>query len=237
MENGWNTSAKAWISHLGEKGDWGRQFVLDPAMERLLKEKGHQRALDIGCGEGRFCRTLNEWGIKATGIDPTALLIEHAKTLDPDGNYKIAQAERLPFDDKSFDLVVAYLSFIDIDDIDAAIHEAARVMEPGGRLAIANLTSFNTAGAEIGWRQNLMGKRTHYPVDRYMEPRDYWISFQGLTIRNWHRPLSQYMTSLLNAGLTLEAFEEPEPLEAGGLKVKEYRRAPYFNLMIWRKPG
>ena len=114
MENGWNASADAWIANLGTKGDWGRQFVLDPAMERLLKDKGHQQALDIGCGEGRFCRMLKDWGIDATGIDPVTALIDRAKTLDPDGTYKVGKAEALDFDNERFDLVVAYLTFIDI---------------------------------------------------------------------------------------------------------------------------
>ena len=58
-------------------------------------------------------------------------------------------AEQLPWDHNAFDLVASYLSLIDIPDIEAAIAEMARVLNPGGTLLIANLNSFSTAAS--GW--------------------------------------------------------------------------------------
>ncbi len=87
-------------------------------------------------------------------IRPPAL-IDHARALDPEGDYRIESAEALGFADAEFDLVVSYLSLIDIPDASAAIREMVRVLKPGGTLLIANLTSFNSAGdvAELGWTQ------------------------------------------------------------------------------------
>jgi ubiquinone/menaquinone biosynthesis C-methylase UbiE len=83
-------------------------------------------ALDVGCGEGRFCRMLQVAGISTVGIDPTEELLRQARRRDPKGDYRIGRAEALEFPDRSFDLVVSYLTFIDIGDIERAVAEMAR---------------------------------------------------------------------------------------------------------------
>src|SRR6478672_11818220 len=117
MDNWWQTSADAWIADMGEFGDFGRRYVLDPVMLPRALSRSPQKALDVGCGEGRFCRMLKQHGIDVTGVDPTPGLLEAARSRDTDGAYLEATAERLPFDDNAFDLVVSYLSLIDIPDI------------------------------------------------------------------------------------------------------------------------
>ena len=144
-QNGWDQSAATWIAVQGERGDWARQNILDPVMLERVLAKPFKRALDVGCGEGRFCRLLQTHQISAVGIDPTNALIDAARAHDPAGSYELARAEALPFPDASFDLVISYLTLIDIDDFRAAIGEMVRVLEPGGTLLIANLTSFITA--------------------------------------------------------------------------------------------
>jgi ubiquinone/menaquinone biosynthesis C-methylase UbiE len=125
---------------MGESGDFGRRYVLDPVMLPLGVAGSPKNALDVGCGEGRFCRMLKSRGIDVVGVDPTPALIAVAQTRDPRGTYVEAIAERLPFCEETFDLVVSYLSLIDIADVEAAVPEMARVLRPGGTLLIANLT-------------------------------------------------------------------------------------------------
>ena len=69
MDNGWDDSAAAWIDDMGERGDFSREFILDPALKARIALKTFANALDVGCGEGRFCRLLEGLGIAATGID------------------------------------------------------------------------------------------------------------------------------------------------------------------------
>ncbi len=121
------------------------------------------------------------------------------------------RAEDLGFSDDSFDLVVSYLSLIDIPDFRAAIAEMARVLQPGGILLIANMQSFASAGPPEGWVRDADGKRLYYPVDDYLEERSVRVGWKGIDILNWHRPLSAYMTQLLDAGLILRVFDEPAP--------------------------
>ncbi len=236
-DNGWTQSADAWIADMGEHGDFGRRYVLDPVMLPRALATSAARALDVGCGEGRFCRRLAAGGIRCTGLDPTPALIATARTRDGGGRYLRGIAEALPFPDRTFELVVSYLTLIDIPEFDRAIGEMARVLAPGGTLLIANLTNFNTPCADRGWVTNERGERLHYPVDRYLDDRGMWVEWRGIRIVNYHRPMRRYMKALLDAGLTLTWFDEPDPIDsAPAAAAADYRRAPWFLVMEWQKP-
>ena len=222
---------------MGEHGDFGRRYVLDPVMLPRARAANARAMLDVGCGECRFCRMLGAEGVACTGVDPTRALIERARELDPCGTYLVASGDVLPAEDASFDLVISYLSLIDMPEISAPIAEMARVLKPGGTLLIANCNSFNTAGAETGWVRGLGGALKHYPVDHYLDERAFWTEWRGIRIVNHHRPLSAYMREFLRYGLELRLFEEPAPIAgAPEPKAQRYRRAPWFVVMEWRKP-
>jgi SAM-dependent methyltransferase len=177
-------------------------------------------------------------GLTTTGLDPTLALLEAARSLDPQGRYVEGVGEALPFSDGRFDLVVSYLSLIDIPDIGAAIPEMARVLKPGGTVLVANLTSFNTAGDDIRWHKNLFGHPTHFGIDRYLDERETWEAWSGIRIKNHHRPLAVYMKLFLGLGLRLTYFDEPHPIEtAPSERAELYRRVPYFMIMEWQKEG
>ena len=238
MDNGWESSAAAWIADMGEAGDFSRRFVLDPVM--LARAGSARRVLDVGCGEGRFCRMLAARGAETVGVDPTRALLDEARHRDPAGRYLEASGEALPFDDGAFDLVVSYLSLIDISDMTAAISEMARVLAPGRRLLVANLTSFVTAGQSIGlgWQRDADGQRRHFALDRYSAESADWVEWRGIRILNHHRPLAVYMRAFLAKGLILTHFDEPLPTpDAPPDRAEAYRRAPWFLVMEWMKPG
>ncbi len=232
---GWTDSAEAWIASQGERGDWSREFVLDAAMLSRVDARGYTRALDVGCGEGRFSRVLTARGIAVAGVDPTETLLARARTLDPGGGYHLAGAEALPFPDAQFDLVVSYLSLIDIPDFRAGLREMARVLTPGGSLLIANLNSFATAAGSNGWIEDEAGNPVYYPIDTYLEERADWVTWRGIRIQNWHRPFSAYMRELLSLGLELVFFDEPAPHGGSADRAERYHRAPWFHVMEWRK--
>ena len=231
--SGWDESAGAWIAEIGDSGDFGRRWVLDGPMLDRIRGRGFSRALDVGCGEGRFCRMMQAEGIATVGIDPTAALVHRAQSLDPDGDYRIERAESFQVEDSAFDLAVSYLTLVDIDDINKAISNIYRALRPGGTFLVANLTSFNTAGIAEGWRN--CGGIVHFPIDRYLEQRAIWVEWSGIRIRNWHRPLETYMQSFLNAGFLLRDFREPSPTGGDPEKIERYRRVPYFLVMEWQK--
>ena len=229
-------SAAAWIAAVGEGGDWSRQHVLDPALLERIAQRRYRRALDVGCGEGRMCRMLQARAIPAVGIDPTAALLERAHALDPGGDYRAASAEAMPFADGEFDLVLSCLTLIDIPDFRHALREMVRVLEPGGTLLIANLTSFTSTAAD-GSVRDADGRFLHFPVDRYLDEFPMWVVWRGMRIENWHRPLSAYMSELLRHGLRLVYFDEPPPIAGDPEVAACYRRAPWFLVMEWQKPS
>ncbi|MGY3549908.1 SAM-dependent methyltransferase [Bradyrhizobium sp. USDA 4472] len=235
VSDGWSASASAWIVEQGENGDYGRRCVLDAPMRARVEGRGFLRALDVGCGEGRFCRIMQRAGIRTTGIDPTDALLMRAKELDPNGDYRLGRAETMEVD-ANFDLVVSYLSLIDMPDLAAAIAKMAAALRPGGTLLIANLTSFNTAGQPDGWTRDGEGV-ARFSIDHYMDERPIWVSWSGIRVQNWHRPLSTYMTLLLDQGLQLRLFVEPQPTAGDPARIASHRRVPYFHIMEWQKPA
>jgi SAM-dependent methyltransferase len=143
----------------------------------------------------------------------------------------------MPFADGSFDLVVSYLSLIDIPDFRAAIADMARVLKPGGVLLVANCTPMNTAGARPRWRRDWTGRKTAFAIDRYLDEFATWEEWRGIRIRNWHRPLSAYMSAFLAHNLRLAYFDEPAPHDGDPRWIADFRRAPLFLVMEWEKPG
>jgi len=229
---GWDGSAKAWVTSVGDNGDWSRRVILDKVMLERSKSLGG-RFLDIGCGEGRFCRLLSENNMRGVGVDPVAHFINTAETLDHYNEYQIGCGEELAFDDFSFDLTISYLALIDIEDFRKAIAEMVRVTKSGGCLLIANLNGFFTAGK---WQFVNDRKPDHFRLDRY---NDEWPSreqWAGIDIINWHRPLSAYFEAFLSHGLILKYFSEPTPQENVSDKHDRYTRVPAFVIMEWQKP-
>lgn len=233
-ENGWVSSAAAWLDRMPDKGDFAREFILDDLMLKRVEKSAAKTMLDIGCGDGRFCRMVQRLGVRPTGMDPVERFIEYAQKNQPSARYVTGFAENLPFEDSEFDLVVFYLSLIDIDDIHAAINEAARVARSGGTILIANLTSFFTSNGTTGWIKGDDGREYH-PLGNYLEEKADWVEWDGLRIRNWHRPLSAYMSACLDAGLQLTLFDEPFPTGGPPERVYRYHKTPFTMLMEWQK--
>lgn len=236
FENGWEESAAAWIASV-DQHEANRAVLLDPVMLSLCGNVTGQRVLDVGCGEGRFCRILRERGARPVGIDPTKTLLTVARQRDPDGEYHLISAESLPFEDGHFDQVISYLTLIDIPDFRRAIAEMVRVLRPGGALVIANLTSFSTA-TDLYWKKDDKGEKLYWALDNYMTERSKWEAWRGIRIRNWHRPMSAYMQAFLSHGLVLEAFDEPVPSPAQAAaapQLADHGRKPDFLTMRWRK--
>lgn len=231
--NGWDASAEAWVASLGEEGDWARRLVLDAPMMARVRASGARRALDVGCGEGRFCRLMAAEGIATTGVDPVAALLGRARARHPEGDYREGVAEALPVPDGAFDLAVSYITLVDVPDLARAVAEVARALAPGGRFLLANLTSFKSAEAAHGG-----GFAAEPPVvvDGYLGEREVWLEWEGVRVRNWHRPLSTYMRLLLEAGLRLVHFDEPPMRSRDAAAAARYDRAPWFHVMEWQKP-
>jgi demethylmenaquinone methyltransferase/2-methoxy-6-polyprenyl-1,4-benzoquinol methylase len=115
-------------------------FGQDPRWRRLLvsglpRDRGH--VLDVATGTGLVAAALVERGFRVTGVDQSPEMLARARARF-DGSVELveASAEALPFDDASFDhLTFTYLLRY-VDDPGATLSELARVVRPGGTVAM-----------------------------------------------------------------------------------------------------
>ncbi|HEV3475750.1 MAG TPA: class I SAM-dependent methyltransferase [Actinomycetota bacterium] len=111
--------------------------------ERMLPDRRYGKVLEIGAGTGFFLLNLWQAGyttdLHATDISEGMLEVcsENAARLGCTVATRSADAERLPYDDGEFDLVVGHAFLHHIPEPDVALREIARVVRPGGAVFIA----------------------------------------------------------------------------------------------------
>lgn len=118
--------------------DDGFAVLTGEAIESLLEAAGvatGSRVLDVGTGTGTAAAAARDRGARVTGIDFSEAMIAEARRKVTDVEFRTASADSLPFDDGSFDAVVANGVLHHLGDPDRALQEACRVLVPGGRIA------------------------------------------------------------------------------------------------------
>ena len=108
----------------------------------LIGDATGKRALDLGCGTGRYCVLLADRGATVFGVDPSPDMLELARRkVTSSCRFYLFQGtgEALDFPDDHFDLVVSALTLCHIPDIAPAFHEMARVLRQNGLLIISDI--------------------------------------------------------------------------------------------------
>jgi ubiquinone/menaquinone biosynthesis C-methylase UbiE len=95
------------------------------------------RALDLGCGDGRFTQELANAGAVAIGVDVAEAALERARARHPSLEFRLAPVDGpLPLDDNSIDVVWASEVIEHVTDTASWLSEVRRVLVPGGRLLV-----------------------------------------------------------------------------------------------------
>lgn len=129
---------------------WHAQKVL--TFKKIIERKKFTKILDDGCASGNMANEISKIFPKAkiTGIDVYGKAINFGKNKYPHLNFFIADAHKLPFKNKSFDLVICYETIEHVVDPAKVLREIKRVVKKDG-IAIIAMDSGNWTFRLVWW--------------------------------------------------------------------------------------
>lgn len=229
LSEAWKEEALNWAAWAREPGhDSYWKFHRDQFFQ-LLPAPG-ELTVDVGCGEGRLARDLSKIGHRMCGVDVSDKLIELAREADPEGDYRVGNASKLPLEDSCASLVVSFMTLHDVDDLYAAAGEIARIMKPGTKACFSIVHPLNSAG-----KFSSENEKAEFVIDgSYLDESRYAFPIErnglSMTFHSQHRSLEAFSRAFERAGLLMEAIREhrvPDDVarEAGW---KRWQRVPMF---------
>lgn len=205
-----------------------------PTLLGLIGDIAGQQVCDLACGQGLVARHLAERGAVVTGIDLSARLLAIARreeAAQPRGiAYLRGDAQGLRgVGDASFDGVVCNMALMDIPDLAATVRTVARILRPRGWFAFSiTHPVLDTALARIGVVRAANGEIRRQVRTYFAE--GFWRSDNPHGVRGkvgaYHRTLSTYVNTLVEAGLTVERLAEPQADGTLAERLPHFRDVP-----------
>jgi len=220
----WEGNARAWTELARAGYDVCRDHQNTPAFFEMLPDVAGMCGIDIGCGEGHNTRLLAGRGARVTAVDFACKFVQAAAAEGSRGiQYAVADALELPFADASFDFATAFMSLMDAAQPERALREVARVLRPGGFLQFSIVhPCFAPPRRRVV--KDSSGKPLALEVARYFDRVDgeleRWIFSAApaeakarlplFEIPRFHRPLSEWLNAIADAGFHVERCVEPQ---------------------------
>lgn len=208
LREAWESNADNWIRWARRPGFdayhqfHGRRFLeIVPPAGRLT--------VDLGAGEGRLARDLHARGHTVVAVDASPSLARACASHGEGIPTIVADAAATPLRDECADLVVAFMSLMDIDDWVTTIEEAARLLPTGGRFLLAIVHPTNSAGRfrGDGTREDPFVISGSYMTSfRYVDSVERDGMF--MTFHSDHRPLADYFAALRASGFVVYDLRE-----------------------------
>ena len=123
--------------------DYARDLFDATVPTEDLRDLPYDRALELGCGSGFFLLNLIQAGVarrgSVTDLSPGMVKVatRNGENLGLQIDGRVADAEGIPYDDDTFDLVVGHAVLHHIPDVELSLREVVRVLKPGGRFVFA----------------------------------------------------------------------------------------------------
>ncbi len=158
----------------------GYAQILDPTLAGevellvdLARVEPGKRLLDLATGTGSAARAAARRGASVTGIDFAPAMVAVARELSGEIDFRVANAEALPFDDDEFDAVTCGLSLSHFAEVDKALGEVRRVLSGSGTF-VASSWGERTS---IPWARTLREVREHYVQEQLDDglDEDTWL--------------------------------------------------------------
>lgn len=105
----------------------------------LLGDIKGKKVLDVGAGTGRFSIILQAAGADVTAMDVSEKMLAKLSKKNKKIKTVVGDAENMPFEDNSFDMVTAAFLIVHLKDPTRFLDEAYRILKNGGLLAISNI--------------------------------------------------------------------------------------------------
>ena len=242
----WQGNADSWTQLSRQGYDICRDHINMPAFKEMLPEVGSKLGLDIGCGEGTNTRTVAKLGASMVGIDPSSKFVEHANDHQENEHleieFKVGKASALDFSDSYFDFVMSTMVFMDVPNLDPVLKETSRVLKPDGFLQFSIVhpcfsppksrwmvdDSDNQEGVLVGqyFKQGgFLDQWTFTTVPEHIKS-----DHSQFKVLHYHRTLSQWINSLVEAGFTVEKMAEPTPSQEA---IKAYPSLKRLEEVAW----
>jgi SAM-dependent methyltransferase len=188
----------------GWESPWGenplQRYYSWPATRALLPDLTGKRVLDAGCGVGDHVGWPLDRGATVVGVDGSDSAVETARERHGDrATFRQADlAEPLPFDDGAFDVVLSHLVLSHLAEWRPVFDEFRRVLTTEGTLVFAVV-------------HPMQYYLSYDAVDKYYDTAAVELGWEDVDITSYHRPVSDAVNSLADAGFRLDRFEEPRP--------------------------
>ncbi len=215
----WEHVAGWYDSLAAHRGTDFHQGVIIPGVLRLLGLRQGERALDLACGQGVVSRALAKAGAQVTGVDLSPSLVKLARQRSGKGiSFLVGDVrdmrEALPAGD-AFDAAACVLAVENLDPVEPALAECARLLKPGGRVVIVTVHPAFRIPRQSSWGWDESQQQMFRAVNVYLSPLKIPIDLHPFreTERKqvtwtYHRPIQAYVQGLAQAGLWVNALEE-----------------------------
>jgi len=220
----WDANAARWADDVRAGHDRFRDLFTFPRFLEFLPALRGRSVIDLGCGEGLNTRRFARHGMRMTGVDVSAQMIDLARNeelREPLGiRYEVESSAQLGlFADNSFDAAVSTMALMDTPDLPAVIRATFRVLRHGGGFFFSVMhPCFATRGSD--WAKDEHGRISGRLVGNYWEDDPYveeWGFSDGappFSIRYFPYRLEEYINRLCDAGFRIERIHEPRPDES-----------------------
>ena len=215
----WSDVPQEVVKKMGDLGDFGRQYLLNPVFFQLLGDVNGMRILDAGCGQEYLSRLLAKKGAVVTGIEPAGGLIAYAQKRENEEKLGITYVKEDLSSWKPepgrFDIVLSNMVFMDIPNYKSAIHNCIYSLKANGKFifSISHPCFFEEGSKE--WKEK-----------RYVAIKEY---FKEFTVKptygySFHRTLSTYINYVINEGCIIKELVEPQLTEESAKINPEWDR-------------